>query len=154
MAGVRSSLPARRSGTFTVRTCAWSDASQALRHVRYDVFVVEQGVPAVLEWDEADAPSIHALAEDAAGVPIGCARLLRDGHIGRVAVLRPWRGRGVGTALMLRLIEVARGRGDSVVIVNAQVAATAFYARHGFVATGGVFDEAGIPHRVMTRALR
>ena len=74
--------------SFAVRICGWSDAATALRRIRYDVFVVEQRVPEVLEWDAADAPSIHALAEDAVGVPIGCARLLQDGHIGRVAVVR------------------------------------------------------------------
>jgi len=145
---VTTSLP------FTVRICRWADAADALRRIRYDVFVVEQRVPEVLEWDEADAESMHALASDAAGVPIGCARLLRDGHIGRVAVARDWRERGVGTALMLHLIDRARARGDAEVIVNAQVAAMPFYERHGFIASGDVFEEAGIAHRVMTRALR
>ena len=135
---------------FLVRICGWSAAAAALRRIRYDVFVAEQGVPEVLEWDEADAQSIHALAEDASGAAIGCARLLADGHIGRVAVLHGWRRRGVGTALLLRLAEHARTRGDAGVIVNAQIAAMPFYERHGFVATGGVFEEAGIAHRVMT----
>ena len=138
---------------FSVRICTWSDAASGLRRVRHDVFVVEQRVPEVLEWDAADAESIHALATDAAGAPIGCARLLADGHIGRVAVVRDWRARGVGTALMLHLIDEARSRGDAQVIVNAQVAAMPFYERHGFVASGGVFEEAGIAHRVMTRPL-
>lgn len=142
------------SARFTVRICRWADAADALRRIRYDVFVIEQRVPEVLEWDEADADSMHALASDAAGGPIGCARLLRDGHIGRVAVVRDWRERGVGTALMLELIGAARSRGDAEVIVNAQVAAMPFYALHGFVASGDVFEEAGIDHRVMTRALR
>ena len=140
--------------SFAVRICGWIDAATALRRVRYDVFVVGQRVPEVLEWDAADAPSIHALAEDAVGVPIGCARLLQDGHIGRVAVVREWRGRGVGSALMGRLLEQARLRGDVRAIVNAQVAASPFYERHGFVASGATFDEAGIAHRVMERALR
>lgn len=142
------------SSPFTVRLCRWTDATEALRRIRYDVFVAEQRVPEVLEWDDADATSMHALASDDAGTPIGCARLLPDGHIGRVAVVRDWRERGVGTALMLELIEAARSRGDAEVIVNAQVTAMPFYARHGFVATGDVFEEAGIDHRVMTRALR
>jgi predicted GNAT family N-acyltransferase len=125
-----------------------------LRRIRHDVFVVEQRVPEVLEWDDADARSLHALAESSAGSPVGCARLLGDGHIGRVAVLRPWRRCGVGTALLLRLVDCARQRGDAAAIVNAQVAAMPFYARHGFVATGDVFEEAGIPHGVMRLVLR
>jgi predicted GNAT family N-acyltransferase len=142
------------SSPFTVRLCRWTDATEALRRIRYEVFVTEQRVPEVLEWDDADAVSMHALASDGAGAPIGCARLLLDGHIGRVAVVRDWRERGVGTALMRELIDAARSRGDPEVIVNAQVTAIPFYARHGFVATGDVFEEAGIDHRVMTRALR
>jgi predicted GNAT family N-acyltransferase len=140
--------------SFTVRVCAWAAAAPALRAVRFDVFVVEQGVPEALEWDEADARSVHALAQDDAGRPIGCARLLADGHVGRVAVLRAWRRRGVGTALLLRLTDAARTRGNDRVIVNAQVAAMPFYARYGFEATGDVFEEAGIDHRVMVLALR
>ena len=149
------SASARGDGArFAVRLCDWSSAAAALRGIRCEVFVVEQGVPEVLEWDDADAHAVHALAEDDAGAPIGCARLLPDGHIGRVAVLRGWRARGVGTALLARLIERARQRGDACAIVNAQVDAMPFYARRGFVASGGVFEEAGIPHRVMELALR
>lgn len=141
------------SADFAIRTARWTDAEPALRSVRHAVFVVEQRVPASLEWDDADGASLHALAVDADGAPIGCARLLPDGHIGRVAVLTAWRRRGVGHALVARLIDEARRRGDVRVIVNAQVDAMPFYARYGFVATGDVFDEAGIPHRVMERAL-
>ena len=139
---------------FGVRLCGWADAAGALRDVRRAVFVVEQGVPEALEFDAADLASIHALAQDAAGAPIGCARLLADGHVGRVAVLAQWRGRGVGRALMRALIARAAARGDATVIVNAQVQAMPFYARDGFVATGDAFLEAGIAHRVMTRTLR
>lgn len=141
------------NGAFHVRTCAWADASAALRRVRHDVFVVEQRVPEGLEFDASDAMSVHALATDESGAPIGCARLLADGHIGRVAVMKAWRGHGVGASLMACLIERARVRGDRSVIVNAQVGAMLFYEGLGFIATGDTFDEAGIPHRVMTRAL-
>ena len=138
---------------YTVTTARWTDAESPLRSVRHAVFVVEQRVPESLEWDGADNTSLHALAVDANGAPIGCARLLPDGHIGRVAVLATWRRRGVGQALVARLIDEARVRGQVRVIVNAQVDAMPFYARYGFVATGDVFEEAGIPHRVMERAL-
>lgn len=134
---------------FVVRTAAWAEAAAPLRRVRHDVFIVEQRVPEVLEWDDADAGALHALAEDADAQVIGCARLLADGRIGRVAVLAPWRGRGVGSALLRRLVDDARARGNARVILNAQVAAMPFYARHGFVAGGDVFEEAGIAHRVM-----
>ena len=138
---------------FAIRTLRWAEGAEALRAVRRAVFVVEQRVPESLEWDAADAASLHALARAADGTAIGCARLLPDGHIGRVAVLAPWRGRGVGSALLARLIDEARARGDARIVLNAQVDAMPFYARYGFVASGDVFEDAGIPHRVMERAV-
>lgn len=136
-----------------VRTCRWREAEPALRDVRRTVFVVEQGVPEWLEWDDLDDASLHALAVERSGRAVGCARLLPDGHIGRVAVLAAWRGRRVGSALLQALVAAARERGDAHVAVNAQIAAMPFYARHGFVARGDVFVEAGIPHRAMELAL-
>ena len=89
----------------------------------------------------------------AQGVPIGCGRLLPDGHIGRVAVLSDWRGQGVGAALLVRLIDLAKARGDKRVLLNSQVQAMPFYARYGFAPTGEQFLEAGIPHQTMVRPL-
>jgi predicted GNAT family N-acyltransferase len=138
---------------FTIRVASWSEQEAKLRAVRLAVFVVEQNISEELEWDEHDAVSIHALAEDRAGVPIGCGRLLPNGYIGRVAVLSDWRGQGVGAAILLRLIDLARERGDKRVLLNAQTQAMPFYARLGFAPTGDEFVEAGIPHQTMARAL-
>jgi len=87
-------------------------------------------------------------------MPIGCGRLLRDGHIGRMAVLRECRGRGVGAALLALLVALARERGNDRAILNAQTHALPFYARFGFMPEGLEFTEAGIPHRTMTLTLR
>src|SRR4051812_25217102 len=137
----------------TLRVVSWTAEATKLRAVRLVVFVVEQNIPEELEWDEHDALSIHVLAEDRDGVPIGCGRLLPDGHIGRVAVLSDWRGQGVGAALIAKLIDLAQERGDKRVILNAQTQAMPFYARLGFAPTGHPFVEAGIPHQAMVRAL-
>lgn len=139
---------------FTVERADWHAQGDALRHVRRVVFIDEQRVPERLEWDDDDARCVHALARDASGAPIGCGRLLADGHIGRMAVIASWRGRGVGDALLTWLMAEARSRGDPAVLLNAQVHAMPFYARHGFGAIGAPFDEAGIPHQVMRLALR
>ena len=134
---------------FTVRLVDWSDAGDGLRSVRRAVFITEQSIPEEMEWDEFDAVSRHAIAEDAAGAAIGCGRLLPDGHIGRLAVLSAWRGRGVGAALLRHLVDLARARGHVRAILNAQTQAMPFYARHGFVAEGDEYLEAAIPHRTM-----
>ena len=123
------------------------------RPVREQVFIVEQNVPRELEWDEWDAPSDHALACDAAGSAIGTARLLPDGRIGRMAVLRAYRRRGVGAALMAALLVRARERELSSVTLHAQTQATGFYRRFGFSERGGTFWEAGIPHVKMQLSL-
>lgn len=138
---------------FSLRTVDWKRDLQPLRQVRTAVFVVEQNIPADLEWDDFDAVSVHALAVDAAGAPIGCGRLLPDGHIGRMAVLAAWRGQGVGAALLAHLIEMARQRGDMCLRLNAQTQAMPFYARFGFAPVGAEFAEAGIPHWTMERVL-
>ena len=137
------------SATFGVRATRWRDDEPALRAVREAVFVVEQGIAPALEWDAADATSLHVLAQDAAGAPIGCARLLPEGSIGRVAVLPPWRGRGVGEALMRALLDRARIAGHRRVSLHSQAHACAFYARLGFVPVGAPYAEAGIAHQTM-----
>jgi predicted GNAT family N-acyltransferase len=122
--------------------------------VREKVFVLEQGVPLDMEYDDADPVSRHVLARGPVNEPIGTGRLLPDGHIGRMAVLPQWRRKGVGTALVSRLLEAARGRGVDQLTLNAQTSAAGFYRRFGFVEAGAEFMEAGIPHITMTRALR
>lgn len=138
---------------FTLQLAAWATHGDELYAVRHAVFVAEQGVPEELEQDEHDALCLHMLARDVAGRAIGTGRLLADGHIGRVAVLPAWRGRGVGAALMERLIALARQRGFRQVRLNAQTSALAFYEKLGFSAEGEDFIDAGIPHRRMTLIL-
>jgi predicted GNAT family N-acyltransferase len=139
------------STAFSIELCDWMSGEERLRAVRHAVFVVEQQIPDVLEWDGIDRDCRHALALDAAGRPVGCGRLLPDGHIGRVAVLAAWRRHGVGSALLVRLVELARTSRHTRAILNAQASAMPFYARHGFVAIGAAYMEAGIPHQTMER---
>lgn len=138
---------------FTIRDVTWVQEERKLRAVRLAVFVVEQNIPEEQEWDAFDAVSAHAIAEDREGVPIGCGRLLPDGHIGRLAVLSDWRGQGVGAGLLSHLVELARARGHARVLLKAQQHAMPFYARFGFAPSGAPFMEAGIPHQEMARLL-
>jgi predicted GNAT family N-acyltransferase len=137
------------SAGYTVRHVRWCDARDQLSAVRRAVFVVEQSVPEDLEWDEHDAEAVHALASTTAGAPIGTGRVLRDGRIGRMAVVSEWRGRGVGGAILQSLLDAARERGYADLKLHAQTHAIGFYVRHGFAVAGDEFMEAGIPHREM-----
>lgn len=124
----------------------WEALRKDAQPVRYEVFVLEQKVPLDMEWDDMDASCLHAIAYGDDGKPVGTGRLLPDGHIGRMAVLRALRGQGVGGAILQALMEEAKRRGDPAVVLNAQTHAEPFYARYGFVRDGEEFMEAGIPH--------
>ncbi|MCA1798939.1 MAG: GNAT family N-acetyltransferase [Xanthomonadaceae bacterium] len=134
---------------FEVRIARWPEDSLAIREVREAVFVVEQRVAAKLEWDGLDEECTHALALTADGIPVGTGRLAPDGKIGRMAVLREYRGRGIGEAILKCLLDVVRDRNLPRCYLHSQTHALGFYTRHGFVAHGPEFDEADIPHREM-----
>jgi argininosuccinate lyase len=124
--------------------------------IRTEVFVVEQRVPPEEEMDELDRDAVHVLAWRE-GSPVGTGRLVmtENAHarIGRMAVLRPHRRNGVGSAVLETLMEVAGDRGVRTVSLAGQLHAIPFYERFGFVARGDVFVEAGIEHRMMDREL-
>ena len=147
------SLPRREAPAVRIEITDWARAEAQVMPVRMAVFVVEQGVPEDIERDEFDAVSRHAIARDEAGAMVATGRLLPDGHIGRMAVAAPLRGKGVGGAVLEALVAEAARAGLAEVALNAQVHALAFYRRHGFVEHGDVFMEAGIPHRAMRRTL-
>lgn len=126
---------------------------ERLRAVREPVFVREQQVPIELEWDELDPLSRHVLAVDASDRPIATGRLTPEHKIGRMAVVADWRGRGVGAAVLQRLLAIAREQRLAAVELHAQESAIDFYARCGFQAYGEAFDEAGIRHRHMRLVL-
>jgi predicted GNAT family N-acyltransferase len=140
---------ARDFEAFSIRRADWVLDGDALRRIRTRVFVEEQSVPADLEWDREDPDAVHLVAVDARARPIGTARLLATGQIGRMAVLPQWRGRGVGRALLRGILEIAHESGRPDPFLNAQVSALPFYLRMGFETDGVQFDEAGIPHRRM-----
>ena len=123
--------------------------------LRRTVFIEEQAVPEDLEVDGLDDEALHILAT-LNGRPVGTARLLLKGDtgkIGRVCVMQEERGRGIGAALIRAAVEELRGLGLARAKLGSQTHAIPFYEGLGFVAEGPVYDDAGIPHRDMTRAL-
>lgn len=148
----------------TVRIAAPEDMD-AVHAIRREVFIVEQQVPEDEEWDELDATSVHLLALDADGVPLGTGRLIhgpqalaitgRPGAVllGRLAVLKRARGTGLGVTLVRAIEDAGRARGATELELHAQVHALGFYQRLGYVAEGPEYLDGGIPHRTMTRTL-
>ena len=131
----------------------WDSARELATPIRFEVFVGEQRVPAEIELDAIDAQCLHAVAF-VKETPVATGRLLPDGHIGRMAVLKPWRGRGIGSAILEHLVDAARRRGDRQIALSAQLHALEFYRAHGFRPEGEVYQEAGIAHQAMVRLLR
>jgi predicted GNAT family N-acyltransferase len=149
-----------------VRLVVTDDERAAAYAVRYEVFVIEQGVPEDLELDEQDADADHFLATAGAEVR-GAGRLVVEppgfadtepalgpvGHLGRLAVHARSRGAGLGVRLVRAIEARAADRGLRVVVLSAQTHAIGFYERLGYTAYGEVFDDAGLPHRWMQRLL-
>ena len=142
-----------REPMVSVATGTWADLANTAHPLRRAVFVEEQGIAPEIEADAADAQALHAVATNRFGMPVGTGRAVLDGQggarIGRMAVLASVRGAGVGAATLSALVEGCQRRGASNILLHAQRDAVQFYSRHGFVAKGQPFEEAGIEHQEM-----
>jgi YbgC/YbaW family acyl-CoA thioester hydrolase len=141
----------------TVRTGGWDELGKDAAALRTRVFVQEQRIPADLEWDEADATAVHALAVNRLGQPVATGRLLQHApgvaRVGRMAVHEVLRGASLGKQVLHALADAAAARGDREVVLHAQRSAEGFYRRLGFRPRGEPFEEAGIPHITMAAPL-
>ncbi len=135
-------------------TIAVCDDPEPCYRIRHSVFIDEQGFPE--DRDELDETATHILAM-ANGQPIGAARIVfedQTAKIGRVCLIPSARGAGLGAALIQNALEIARDApAIKIAKLSAQVSAMGFYQALGFVAEGSVYDDLGVPHRMMARAL-
>ncbi len=140
-----------------VRVGNWHVLGKHAQAIRTEVFIGEQKIPVEMEWDDADEHCVHAVAFNRFGIALATGRLLQPesgvARIGRMASIQAVRGSGVGRTVLELLLQAARERGDVEARLNAQTSAQGFYARAGFIPNGAVFEEAGIAHVEMTRAL-
>jgi len=129
----------------------WIDEYELLTMIREKVFIEEQKVTSQLEWDGMDKDAIHFLAfKDKKGV--GCARafvIQNRMQLGRMAVLREYRGEGIGSALIQRAITLAKLNQLYAIDISAQCHAIDFYKKFGFEVTSDMYLDAEIPHRDM-----
>ncbi|MBC7483093.1 MAG: YbgC/FadM family acyl-CoA thioesterase [Rhizobacter sp.] len=159
---LRDALMAYEAGDamFNVKLGSWGEWGAAARAIRTEVFIDEQKIPVAMEWDADDDGSVHAVAFNRFGVPLATGRLLAHGasvarvaRIGRMATRQAVRGSGIARSVLDALMVASKERGDTEVLLHAQLSAQAFYARAGFKPRGPVFHEAGIAHVEMSRAL-
>ena len=136
----------------------WASVQARAMPLRHAVFAEEKGIPADLMSDGADATAHHALITNRLGLPLATGRLVpldggQRGQVGRMAVVPSQRSQNLGGQLLTGLLAQARQVGMAEVLLHAQTGAVRFYARHGFVPQGEPFEEAGLPHQTMVRAL-
>jgi predicted GNAT family N-acyltransferase len=136
-----------------IELMSWDKAQTIAGPIRFNIFVGEQNVPPGIELDDKDASCMHAIAYDDHGNAIGTGRLLPDGHIGRMAVVKDWRRRGIGALILGALMDEARRQGHKEVVLSAQLQAAEFYREQGFEAEGKVYKDAGILHQAMRKKL-
>jgi len=143
--------------SWNIRQTDWKNDQLSIKSVRENVFVIEQSIPEELEWDEHDKTARHLLAIDTDAHPIGTARLTMLGEqsqIGRLAVLKNWRGIGIGRSLLEEMVRLAIEEKLSSISLNAQVRVMSFYKSFGFSSVGNEFLEADIPHQKMVKLLQ
>jgi predicted GNAT family N-acyltransferase len=136
---------------------SWHDFQKLAAPLRTEVFVAEQKVPADMEWDHDDETALHCVAINRMGMVLATGRLLQHapgvGRIGRMAVKKQMRGSVLGRRVLNALMDAAKERGDTQVLLHAQCSAEGFYKRSGFEPHGEIFEEAGIAHIEMVRVL-
>jgi predicted GNAT family N-acyltransferase len=133
---------------YQVEVVSWHVQRETLRSIRGKVFIEEQNVPQDIEWDDQDEDATHFLLTQNT-VVLACGRLLPDGKVGRMAVLKDQRGKGLGRMLLNAMVEHARNKGMHRLYLHAQQHAAVFYQGAGFEAFGEAFEEAGIRHLAM-----
>ena len=131
---------------FYIKQVTWATHEAQLRLIREQVFIFEQQVPVALEWDTHDRDAWHLLAFNQSGATIGCARILSNGSIGRMAVLQEKRGIGIGMALLNAAMKLCKQQQLKEATLSAQTHATSFYEQAGFVIVSDVYLDASIPH--------
>lgn len=116
-----------------------------IKEIRTTVFIQEQHVPVELEWDEFDEEATHVITYFN-NKPVATARLLKDGHIGRMAVLKAFRNRKIGQNMLKYILELAKKRNIHNIQLSAQKHAVDFYRKYGFSTVSNEYMDAGIPH--------
>ena len=128
-----------------IKIVDFNSNSTDLKSIRTTVFIEEQKVPLELEWDEFDKDATHFLAYYN-NIPVGTARLLNDGHIGRMAILKEYRNRKIGQNMLKYVLESAKNKHFTKIELSAQEHAVGFYIKQGFVIISDTYLDAGIPH--------
>ena len=126
--------------------------TKEIKEIRKEIFVIEQKVPEILEWDGLDSKAEHVLAKKGNDF-IGTGRIFSDGHIGRIAIIKKYRKLGIGKMIINKLVKIAKKNGLDEVWLSSQCSAVGFYKKIGFSDFGEIFKDAGIDHIKMKKRI-
>lgn len=137
----------------------WIEAAlpfEESKTVRRTVFVDEQGYTEAEEFDEIDNLVPHLVLLDG-DKPVATGRLImqpdKTAKLGRIAVLKNYRGQHLGAKIVEELLKRAKTEGATRAYVSAQTYAVPFYNRFGFKEYGSEYLDGKIPHTDMDMSL-
>lgn len=142
-----------RTKSFKFEQTSWEESCDEILAVRHKVFMIEQHFNEAILCDLQDPDCIHIVARNAEGLVIGTGRLSLTGRIGRIAVLLPYRGVGIGSKILSGLIQIGRSHKFNNISLNAELDNMHFYDAQNFMASGPVYMKKGVPHQMLTRKL-
>jgi predicted GNAT family N-acyltransferase len=142
-----------RAKAFTFESAAWLDCQNEILAVRHKVFMIEQHFEKNVLHDTQDKSCSHLVVRNPDGMVIACGRITNKGRIGRIAVLLPYRGAGIGSKLLEYLEQIGRKNDIRQLSLNAEVDNRQFYSHKNFSAAGPVYMKQGVPHQMLAKKL-
>jgi len=142
-----------RLTSFTFKQTSWLDSSNDILSIRHKVFMIEQHFQDNKLYSHQDIDAFHIIVRNQEQKVVACGRITPKGRIGKIAVMLPYRGIGIGSDLLKKLIQIGRKNAIYDLSLNANLDSQSFYQLQKFSTAGPVFMKYGIPHRRLARKL-
>jgi len=142
-----------RIKAFKFETTSWQTSQEEILTIRHRVFMIEQHFSESILCDELDPDSFHIIVLNPVNTVVASGRLSQQGRIGRIAVLLPYRGAGIGSKILSDLVQIGKSNKLQDISLSAELDNRHFYDSKNFAANGPVYMKHGVPHQILTRKL-
>ncbi len=146
-------MKTKRIHSFQFERTTWQESSHDILDIRHRVFMIEQHIRDNVLCDLDDNECFHVVVKNPQNDIVACGRITERGRIGRIAVLLPYRGIGIGTKLFQTLIQIGKSKKLKNISLNAELGDQRFYNMQNFTSAGPVFMKQGVPHQMLARKL-
>lgn len=146
-------MKSNRIRSFQFQHTTWQESSNDILDIRHRVFMIEQHIRDNVLCDLDDNECFHVVVKNTQGDIVACGRITEEGRIGRLAVLLPYRGMGIGTKLFKTLIDIGKSKNLKNISLNAELGDQRFYNMQQFASAGPVYMKQGVPHQMLARKL-